>query len=56
MSVAGLAADSSGNIYFADANGDFDSTLNSSGFPSNGDYGNAFEALYFQGSCRGRLF
>ena len=42
MSGAGLAADSSGNIYFLDANGDFDTILNSSGFPSNGDYGNAF--------------
>ena len=38
----GLAADSSGYIYFADANGDFDTTLNSGGFPTNGDYGNAF--------------
>jgi hypothetical protein len=42
MSGAGLAADSSGNIYFLDANGDFDTNLNSSGFPSDGDYGNAF--------------
>jgi hypothetical protein len=42
MSGAGLAADTSGNIYFLDANGDFDTTLNSSGFPANGDYGNAF--------------
>ena len=45
MSGAGLAADTSGNIYFLDANGDFDTTLNSSGFPSNGDYGNAFMKL-----------
>jgi len=45
MSGAGLAADSSGNIYFADANGDFDSTLNANGFPSDGDYGNAFMKL-----------
>jgi len=42
MSGAGLAADTSSNIYFLDANGDFDTTLNSSGFPANGDYGNAF--------------
>ena len=42
MAGAGLAADDSGNIYFLDANGDFDTTLNSSGFPANGDYGNAF--------------
>jgi hypothetical protein len=45
MSGAGPAADSSGNIYFLDANGVFDSTLNSSGFPSEGDYGNAFIKL-----------
>jgi hypothetical protein len=45
MAGAGLAADSSGNIYFLDANGDFDTTLNGSGFPGNGDYGNAFMKL-----------
>jgi len=45
MAGAGLAADSSGNIYFLDANGDFDTSLNSSGFPSDGDYGNAFMKL-----------
>lgn len=42
---AGLAADSSGNIYFLDANGTFDNTLNAQGFPSSGDYGNAFVKL-----------
>jgi hypothetical protein len=45
MSGAGPAADSLGNIYFADANGAFDSTLDSRGFPSQGDYGNAFMKL-----------
>lgn len=45
MSGAGLAADSSGNIYFLDANGDFDTTLNAGGFPAKGDYGNAFMKL-----------
>ncbi|MGA2103321.1 MAG: immunoglobulin domain-containing protein [Candidatus Sulfotelmatobacter sp.] len=45
MAGAGLAADSSGNIYFLDANGDFDTTLNPQGFPSDGDYGNAFMKL-----------
>src|SRR5271166_5472327 len=45
MAGAGLAADSSGNIYFLDANGDFDTTLSGSGFPSDGDYGNAFMKL-----------
>jgi len=42
MAGAGLAADGSGNIYFLDANGVFDTTLNASGFPISGDYGNAF--------------
>jgi len=45
MSGAGPAADSSGNIYFAEANGDFDSVLDANGFPSQGDYGNAFMKL-----------
>ena len=37
---AGLAADSAANIYFDDANGTFDTTLDPNGFPINGDYGN----------------
>jgi hypothetical protein len=47
---AGPAADSSGNIYFLDANGTFDTALNSSGFPSKGDYGNAFVKLSTAGN------
>jgi len=42
---AGLAADSSSNIYFLDANGTFDTTLNAQGFPADGDYGNAIMKL-----------
>jgi len=42
MSDTGPAADSAGNIYLLDANGDFGTTLNPSGFPANGNYGNAF--------------
>ncbi len=42
MSGAGLAADSTGNLYFLDANGTFDTTLNANGFPVNGDFGNGF--------------
>jgi hypothetical protein len=49
MAGAGLAADSSGNIYFLDANGIFDTTLNAGGFPSEGDYGNAFMKLSTSG-------
>ncbi len=45
MAQAGLAADSLGNIYLLDANGTFDTKLNASGFPSKGDYGNAFLKL-----------
>ena len=45
MTGEGLAADGVGNIYFLVGNGTFDTTLNSSGFPSNGDYGNAFMKL-----------
>ncbi len=44
-SGAGLATDNLGNIYFLDANGTFDTTLNGSGFPVNGDYGNAIMKL-----------
>jgi outer membrane protein assembly factor BamB len=42
MAGSGLAADESGNIYFLDANGTFDTTLNSKGFPANSDFGNGF--------------
>src|SRR5580700_2661454 len=42
---AGMAADGNGNIFLLDANGLFDSTLNASGFPEQGDYGNAFLKL-----------
>jgi hypothetical protein len=45
MAGEGLAADSVGNIYFLVGNGTFDTTLNSGGFPMNGDYGNAFMKL-----------
>jgi chitodextrinase len=42
MAGAGLAGDNSGNYYFLDGNGDFGTTLNASGLPANGNYGNAF--------------
>jgi hypothetical protein len=47
---AGLAADSNGYIYFLDANGTFDTTLNGQGFPANGDFGNAFIKLSTAGN------
>jgi hypothetical protein len=50
MSGAGPAADATGNIYFLDANGTFDTTLTASGFPNAGDYGNAFIKLGLSGT------
>jgi len=44
-SGAGFAADPLGNLFFLDANGTFDTTSNSQGFPSQGDFGNAFIKL-----------
>ena len=45
---AGPAADSSGNIFVALANGTFDTTLTAAGFPSAGDYGNAVAKVALQ--------
>jgi hypothetical protein len=50
MSGSGLAADGTGNIYFLDANGTFDDTLNASQFPENDDYGNSFLKLSTSGN------
>ena len=51
MSGAGLNADSSGNIYFLDANGTFDNTLDANGLPVSGDYGNTFIKISTSGSA-----
>ncbi len=48
-SAAGMAADTSGNIILLDGNGTFDTTLTSAGFPTEGDYGNAFLRLTTKG-------
>ena len=45
MAGDGLAADSSGNIYFLDANGTFDIGFDSGGFPTMGDFGNGMIKL-----------
>ncbi len=39
---AGPAADANGNIFALVGNGTFDTTLNASGFPNQGDFGNSF--------------
>lgn len=49
MSGGGLGADSSGNIYFLDANGTFDTTFDAKGFPAHGDYGNGMIKLSTNG-------
>jgi hypothetical protein len=41
QSGAGIASDGR-NLFFLDANGTFDTTLNKKGFPNKGDYGNGF--------------
>ena len=46
---AGPAADGNGNIYFLDANGTFDTSLDAKGFPASGDYGNAIMKLSTKG-------
>jgi hypothetical protein len=48
-SASGMAADGAGNIFLLDGNGDFDTTMNASGFPANGDFGNAFLKLSTNG-------
>jgi outer membrane protein assembly factor BamB len=50
MAGAGLAADQQGNIFLLDANGSFDSGLNTAGFPANGDFGNSFLKISTSGN------
>ena len=50
MAGAGLAGDSANNIYFLNANGTFDASLNANGQPVNGNYGNSFLKLSTTGN------
>jgi outer membrane protein assembly factor BamB len=45
MTGDGPAADDAGNVYLLTGNGTFDTTLDSNGFPAQGDFGNAFVKL-----------
>lgn len=45
MAGAAPGADASGNIYTILGNGDFDTTLNAQGFPTNGNCGNCFAKI-----------
>lgn len=44
-SGAAPAVDASGNIFFLDADGTFETTLDANGFPNRGDFGNCFLKL-----------
>jgi hypothetical protein len=52
MDGDGIAADSSGNLYFLDANGTFDPTLDANDFPINRDFGNAMVKLSTSGTLQ----
>jgi hypothetical protein len=45
QSGGGIAADTSGNIYFLDGNGTWDGAVNTNGFPTKSDFGNGFIKL-----------
>ena len=49
-SGAAPALDPAGNVYFLDADGTFETTLDAAGFPSNDDYGNCFVKLSTTGN------
>ena len=46
---SGPAVDADGNVFLLTGNGTFDTTLSASGFPSKGDYGNAFVKISTSG-------
>jgi hypothetical protein len=45
QSGGGPAADAQGNVYYAIANGDFETSVDTNGFPNQQDFGNAFVKL-----------
>src|SRR5580698_6940571 len=47
---SGPAADANGNVFLLTGNGTFDAALTSSGFPSQGDFGNAFVKIPTSGA------
>jgi hypothetical protein len=47
---SGPAADANGNLFLLTGNGTFDTTLNSSGFPAKGNFGNAFVKIATAGA------
>jgi hypothetical protein len=53
MSGGGPGADGAGNIYLLSANGAFETTLDSNGFPSGQDFGNSFLKLAPAGTTLG---
>jgi hypothetical protein len=52
MSGTAPAADTSGNLFFIIGNGTFDTAVNASGFPVNGDCGNCFVKLSTAGGLK----
>ncbi len=50
MSGDGPAADAAGNIYFLTGNGRFETTLDTNGFPNQGDFGNSFVKMSSSGA------
>jgi outer membrane protein assembly factor BamB len=51
MAGGGPAADASGNVYLLTANGAFETTLNTAGFPNLGDFGNSFVKIVNSGGA-----